>query len=99
MALHHPLILQVAMFIASNPLFAATGNGAPPNVGALVATDTSSFYGGGSVNESLPAVDLALQHINSCPDIPRNTSLVHIFTRVSSVMIGLLAAVNLCDAV
>ena len=47
--------------------------------------DASSFYGGGSVNESLSAVDIALQHVSSCPDIPWHANLVHIFTKVSSV--------------
>ena len=92
MALYPPLILQVAMLVASAAsLVASTRNGSFPSVFqfALVVSeseDVNSFYGGGSVNESLSAVDLALQRVSSCPDIPWHTNLVHmLFTKVSSV--------------
>ena len=77
---------------ASNSQVASTWNESSPGVFqfALVESeseDASSFYGGGSVNESLSAVDLALQHVSSCPDIPWHTNLVYMFTKVSSVSI------------
>ena len=92
MALYHAMILQVALLLASNPLVSSTWNESSGSVFqfALVVTeseDASSFYGGGSINESLSAVDLGFQHVSSCPNIPWHTNLVHMFARVSSVMI------------
>lgn len=92
MALYHTMILQVALLLASNLLVSSTWNESSGSVFqfALVVTeseDASSFYGGGSINESLSAVDLGFQHVSSCPNIPWHTNLAHMFSRVSSVMI------------
>ena len=87
MALYPPLILQVAMLVASAASLA--WNESSPSQFALVVSeseDASSFYGGGSVNESLSAVDVALQHVSNCSDIPWHINLEHMFTKVSSVI-------------
>ena len=90
MALYHTLVLQVVILAASASLVASTlvWNESSVFQFALVVSeseDASSFYGGGSVNESLSVIDIALEHVSSCPDIPWHTNLVHMFTRVSSV--------------
>ena len=94
MASYNPLILQVVMLAASASLVASTlylNESQPVFQFALVVSeseDASTFYGGGSVNESLSAVNIALQHVRNCPDIPWHTNLVHMFTKVSSVTIA-----------
>ena len=91
MASYNPLILQVVMLAASASLVASTLYRNESQSFALVVSeseDASTFYGGGSVNESLSAVNIALQHIKSCPDIPWRTNLVRMFTKVSSVTIA-----------
>ena len=90
MALYRSLLLQVVMLAASASLVASmlSWNESSAFQFALVVSeseDASSFYGGGSVNETLSAVDIALQHVSSCPDIPWHANLVHMFTKVSSV--------------
>lgn len=87
MALYHPLLLQVAVLVASNSLVASTRNENSFQFALVVSEseDANSFYGGGSINESLSAVDLALQHVSTCPDIPWHANLVHMFPKVSPV--------------
>ena len=86
MAMYHLLVLHaVVIFTGSITVVAPSRNETVFQFALVVSEseDASSFYGGGSVNESLAAAALALQHVSSCPDILRLINSETMFTKVS----------------